>query len=289
MSFQGWDHSVRRLAHGFVFAIALSSSIQLSVAEEPASEELASDEPKASVAETRLKVMTDHVTEAIIASSDESVPKKLKDTPLFRYDDETRGYVDGTVWQLGNDGRPLAIVTAELHPNYLGSGKRIVYDLLSLTDKPFRLSSNDITNWTPMGSAVEMKPLPESPRPATSASRRLSQIKQISQRFSGTQGINETDPTSVTLRLLPREILRYAPGGENSDGAIFLLANGRNPALVLLIETDGDTWTYGTGRLSTPSTIELRLDDNVVWTQPEMRTLSMSGAYTALNNTAEFP
>ncbi len=52
--------------------------------------------------------------------------------------------------------------------------------------------------------------------------------------------VQELDKTFVHLRLLPREIDRYAPGPRAaSDGAIFLFANGRNPALLLVVETDG--------------------------------------------------
>src|SRR5262245_26314033 len=95
------------------------------------------DDEKSNVARERLAVMTSRIESIVISSTDAAVPKQMQPTPLFRYDDETRGYVDGTVWRLGAKGRPLAIITAELHPNYLGDGPRIVYDLLSLTGRPF--------------------------------------------------------------------------------------------------------------------------------------------------------
>src|SRR5258707_11916928 len=97
-------------------------------------------------------------------------------TPLFRYDDETRGYVDGTVWRLGEKGRPLAIITAELHPRYLNGGPKGVYDLLSLTERPFTARSADIPGWTPGGSAVRMKPLPDAPAPSPLAAQRVTPL-----------------------------------------------------------------------------------------------------------------
>src|SRR5579872_4768800 len=60
---------------------------------------------KMRVARRRLEVMTERIESIVISSSDPAVPKKMHDAPLFRYDDETRGYVDGTIWRLGETGR----------------------------------------------------------------------------------------------------------------------------------------------------------------------------------------
>jgi hypothetical protein len=246
---------------------------------------------KTSVARRRLAVMTERIESIVVSSSDPAIPKQMQPTPLFRYDDETRGYVDGTVWRLGEKGRPLAIITAELHPNYLGTGPRVVYDLLSLTGRPFTARSPDIPGWSPRAPAVVLKALPNAPEPSATAAKRLTQLKEQARRFSGTQEVRETDKTFVHLRLLPREIDRYAPGPHAvSDGAIFLFANGRNPALLLVIETDGKEWQYGIGRLSMPSTLEMRLDDAVVWSEPMIPSSpGWSEPYNASNSPATFP
>src|SRR5438874_2157619 len=65
------------------------------------------------IARQRLEVMTARIEGIVVSSRDPGIPKQMQMTPLFRYDDETRGYVDGTVWRLGEKGRPLAIITAE--------------------------------------------------------------------------------------------------------------------------------------------------------------------------------
>ena len=103
--------------------------------------------------------------------------------------------------------------------------------------------------------------------------------------------MQELEKTFVHLRLLPREIDRYSPGSdERADGAIFVFVNGRNPALLLVVETDGKVWQYGVGRLSMPSTLEMRLDDTVVWSQPRLpQSPGWSESYTASNSAAEFP
>ena len=246
---------------------------------------------KRDVARRRLDIMTSRIESIVISSTDPDVPHRMRSAPLFRYDDETRGYVDGTVWRLGEKGRPLAIITAELHPRYLNGGPKVVYDFLSLTERPFTAKSDDVPGWSPRESAVVLKPLPAAPVPSPSAAKRLTQLKEQSRRFSGTQEVLELEKTFVHLRLLPREIDRYSPvSNERADGALFLFANGRNPALLLIVETDGKDWQYGVGRLSMPSTLEMRLDDTVVWSQPLIPSSpGWSEPYTASNSAAEFP
>jgi hypothetical protein len=67
------------------------------------------------------------------------------------------------------------------------------------------------------------------------------------------------------------------------------LGNGRNPALLLVVETDGERWQDGVGRLSAPSTLEVRLDGALVWSQPRFASFDWSQPYTASNSQAEFP
>jgi hypothetical protein len=251
----------------------------------------AEEEPTkpADLAEARLEVMRARAQSIVFVSGEPGFPTRLEPAPLFRYDDETRGYVDGTVWRLGKEGRPLALITTELHPRYLGEKPRVVYDFLSLTERSFNARSADVPGWSPSGSAVEFHRLPNAPAPSTVAATRLSQLKQQARRFSATQEVSELDTTFVHLRLLPREINHYVPDERpRSDGAMFLLVNGRNPALVLLIETDGQDWRYGIGRLSTPSNLSVRLDDVVVWAQPKAA-LGWAKPYTASNSAATFP
>jgi hypothetical protein len=136
-----------------------------------------------------------------------------------------------------------------------------------------------------------MMPLPKAPVPSPVAARRLTQLKEQARRFSGTQEVDELEKTFVHLRLMPREIDRYVPvSHELADGAIFLFANGRNPALLVLIESDGKEWQYGIGRLSMPSTLEMKLDNAVVWSQPRIPSSpGWSEPYNASNSPAEFP
>ncbi len=239
-----------------------------------------------SLTQRRLDLMRQRTQDLAFRSSAADFPMRLEREPLFRYDDQTRGYIDGTVWRLGHEGRAMAIVTSELHPNYLGGGPRIIYDLLSLTETPFTAKSADIPGWSPSTSAVLIRSLPKSPIPADTREKRLSQMKDLAARFSAAQDV---EGQKINLRLLPRQIDRYVPSKQlNSDGAIFLFVSGRNPGIVLLIESSDDSWNYGLGRLSAPSTLVVRLDETVVWEQPPAA-LATNQGYTATNATVKIP
>lgn len=260
------------------WALALAALVWIS----PAS---AQEPESAALAEQRLELMRRRAQEIEFRSADPKFPERLEAAALFRYDDLTRGYLDGTVWRLGAKGRPRAIVTTELAPRYNGR-PCVVYDFLSFSDTPFRASSADVPGWSPPESAVRMQPLPGGPAPAAAESKRLSQFKQVAERFSATQDV---EGQRLKLRLLPRPIDRYRPSDhDRADGAIFVFASGRMPGMVLLLETDGTAWSYGVGRLSHPSELAVLLDGNVVWQQPEAQ-LDWNLPYTASSVPATIP
>jgi hypothetical protein len=176
--------------------------------------------------------------------------------PLLRYSDPIRGGVkepvnvllDAGVWRLGAEGRPTALVTVELYqaPN----GSRVLsYEFLSLTGKKFSLKhKTEAVRWDPAGSALDLKEVPDAPRPAAAAAARLAQMRQLAKRFAATERyMNEL----VECRLMAQPIDRYHSEAERiADGAIFALAHGTNPEIGIVFESDGERWRYGILRLS---------------------------------------
>lgn len=261
----------------FVLMLVVISSISSALAEESKSD---------SVAERRLKMMRQRAQSIVFSSRNTSFPKRLEPEPLFRYDDLTRGYVDGTVWRLGAKGRPRAIITTELNPSY-GGRPCVIYDFLSMTNTKFRAVSGDVPGWAPPKSAVTIKVLPEGPVPSSSKTKRLFQMKRLVSRFEVVQHV---DGEKLRLRLLSKQIDRYTPvGNKNADGAIFLFVSGRMPGMVVLIETDGETWSYGAGRLSGQSVLlQVLLDERVVW-QERTATYGWNQPYNGSNAPAVIP
>lgn len=220
----------------------------------------AQDEPQA---KQRLEFMKEAVGSFELESS-ESRPKTaftFASKPLLRYSDPTRGGVgdgrnkapanvllDASVWRMGTEGRPTALVTVEIYQEATGS-RVLAYEFLSLSETKYSLKHKTRKiRWDPMGSALSVKDLPEAPKPAGTAAERLVQMRQLARRFAATERINNE---TIECRLLTQPIDRYQAAAEKIvDGAIFAYANGTNPELGVLFESDGERWRYGVFRLT---------------------------------------
>jgi hypothetical protein len=222
------------------------------------SESQAQDEPQA---KERLEFMKAEVDSFELESS-ELGPKAaftFVSKPLLRYSDPTRGggtaneaepnvLLDAGVWRLGTEGRPTALVTVEIYREPDGS-RMLAYEFLSLSESRFSLKHKTKNiRWDAKDSALKLKELPDAPKPATSAAARLAQMRQLARRFAAKERVNKV---SIECRLLTQPIDRYQSAAEKIvDGAIFAYANGTNPELGVVFESDGERWRYGTVRLT---------------------------------------
>jgi len=176
--------------------------------------------------------------------------------PLLRYSDPTRGGADNTanvlldasVWRLGADGRPTALVTVEIY-QVANSSNILALEFLSLSKEKFTLKHKTKSiRWDPSTSALTLKQLPEAPKPAATAAARLVQMRRLARRFAAKERIKKE---AIECRLLPQPIDRYQAETEHIvDGAIFAYANGTNPELGVILECDGKSWRYGTLRFT---------------------------------------
>jgi hypothetical protein len=216
----------------------------------------AQDDPQA---KQRLQFMQAAVESLEPESSD--LPSKaalaVAPKPLLRYSDPTRGgikesavnvLVDAGVWRLGAEGRPTALVTVEIYREPAGSSV-VAYEFLSLSEARFALKHRTRKiRWDATASALSLNDLPGAPKPAATAAERLVQLRQLARRFAAQERLKNE---SIECRLLTQPIDRYQSAADKIvDGAIFAYANGTNPELGVLLETDGERWRYGTLRLT---------------------------------------
>jgi hypothetical protein len=216
----------------------------------------AEDDPQA---KQRLQLMQ----EAVRSLEPESSELKMKaaltfaSKPLLRYSDPTRGrfagagnvLLDATVWRLGTEGRPTALVTIEIY-QVPGAPRLLSYEFLSLSEAKFSLKhkAEKIRRWEPTESGLTLKELPGAPKPAATAASRLAQMRKLARRFAAKENYRGE---SIDCRLLPQPIDRYQSATDKIvDGAIFVYVNSTNPELGVVFETDGDHWFYGTLRLT---------------------------------------
>lgn len=224
----------------------------------------AEDDPRT---KERLKWMQEAVQSLEPQSSDLKTKEALTfaSKPLLRYSDPTRGaseaagnlLLDATVWRLGSEGRPTALVTIEIY-QASGAPRLLSYEFLSLTEAKFSLKhkTDKIPGWEPTESGLTLKELPDAPKPAATAAERLVQMRRLARRFTAKEQFRRAE---IECRLLTQPIDRYHSAAEKIvDGAIFVYANSTNPELGVVLETDGEHWRYGTLRLtSAPASVRL--------------------------------
>src|SRR5438132_886597 len=132
---------------------------------------------------------------------------------------------------------------------YLASLVVLAWHVLSASSLPSQEDARAKPRFEIMQSAVGSLE-PESselkPKPALTAAARLTQMRQWARRFAATERVNDG---SIECRLLSQPIDRYQSATEKIvDGAIFAYANGTNPELAVVFESDGERWWYGTLR-----------------------------------------
>jgi len=162
--------------------------------------------------------------------------------PLLRYDHPRRGILDSCVFRMGTEGRPTALVTAEL---YGREGQRRVllnHEFIGVDEPGLRLKRGAF-EWEPPDDAVKFHEFDATMAPVKVKQVRLTQMQRLADRFK----ISETwRGRQSDLERFGAPIHRYKPSDNaNSDGAMFIFALGDNPEAILFVESDGQHWSWG--------------------------------------------
>jgi hypothetical protein len=203
--------------------------------------------------------------------------------PLYRWDDPTREFSDGTLWFWRASGRPIGVLAIEHYPQNKDFGVVWNLEFTSLATGPIEVEGGEhfdtvytdlspprpdgTLRWAPMRAGLEFREIADAPAPANTSAERLRQMRDLVKRFSAREFFRSRE---YTLRLISHPIDRYAGGARGPvDGAIFVLANGTNPEILLLVEATrrGDgaaTWSYAAAPLARAE-VTLRLDKQDVW------------------------
>ena len=210
----------------------------------------------------RLELMKDAARRYEIVS-DDGTEYPLREEPILRWSNPIRKTPDGAVFLWTDDGRPRAACCV------FPSGEATFdHEFVSLADGPFTASDEGEPVWTPPGAGVEWNPVPGAPQPARSAPLRLTQMRELSRRFTATVG--RQNPQDV--RLLPQPVHRYSSESAGvADGATFAFVQGTDPEILLLLEAAGDgdqsEWRYAAARMSSMAMV-LKHQEVEVWSVP---------------------
>jgi hypothetical protein len=211
-------------------------------------------------------------------------PAMLAGEPLYRWNDPTREFSDGTLWFWRSSGRPIGVVAIELYPYDRAFGIVWALEFTSLTTRAIEVEGGEHFNrryadlhpprpdgrlrWAPKEGGVTFRRVPDAPRAGATEAERLRQMKDMVKRFSAREVFRSQE---YKLRLIARPIDRYADSSARVvDGEVFLFGNGTNPEVLLMIQLDGviegsDIWSYAAAPLARAE-LTLSLDGNDVWT-----------------------
>lgn len=226
-------------------------------------------EEKQEDADSLLKLAKEHMDrfEMSRAGKDEVVVE-LYPRPLLTYGDSARANKDGTLWAFGASGRPLAVL--ELYQGNEISTQWTHAVTLTGRDK-VTMKTPVAAVWKPESLQIEPVPFADAEAPREREQRRLSQLKDLARRFTAHE-FWDPENSRFEMRLLAQPVHRYADAEAGiQDGAVFVLAHGTNPEVIVLIEALGKTletsrWHYSFARLGSAE-LHVELDGKEVWKQ----------------------
>jgi hypothetical protein len=227
----------------------------------PGADEPDSDE----VAKQRLEFMKRKLDEFVL-STEHSRDKPLVRVkePVLRYSNPARSVLaDGAIFVWLEGERPVAAATL-----WIATDDSAHREFASLSDQPLKCMRDGKTIWSPAAGGFTRKPLPDAPQPAATPALRLTQMRRLASRFTGTFEIKSAKAPEE-LQLLPQPIYRYSSDKGIVEGAIFALVHTNDPEVLLVLElanpTEGEpAWTYGIARASS-ARLRVSLDKKEVW------------------------
>jgi hypothetical protein len=219
----------------------------------------------------RMKAIADRFE--ISALRESPSPAKLIDKPLLRYNDSTRQqYDESTLWMWTERELPVALMGVEYYPKRKPE-PRWLSEIVSLSGAKIGVARDGSWKWEARQPGLIRQPVPDSSKPADTAVLRLTQGRQIRQRFTAHE--RESSDGRIELRPLSNPLYRFKDEATGVlDGMIFAYANGTNPEVLLILEAVRDQangnagWTYGFAQM-TGARVHASLDDREVWKQGE--------------------
>jgi hypothetical protein len=198
---------------------------------------------------------------------------KLQPKPLLRWTNQVIREDDGLLflWTEGDKGRPVAAAQFFLVENQWN------HEFQSLSPNGFEAQANGPDavswDWAPKTAGMTFVLADNIDLPADASNQRLRQMKAIAELFTAAVDHDGNFESPEELRLLTTPVYRYSDNSEGvMDGAMFVFAQGTNPEIILLIETENDHsgWRYGFARMSS-FFLRVKRDNQIVWQRERAR------------------
>lgn len=262
--------------------VILAGTLLLAMGNVPARAEQADEKE---LADKRLEFMLNSVRDFdLLPDADAEHPWKLDPTPLLRWSNPVGGVPDGIIVMWTDGARPS--VLAQVFQTKDGYW---VHEFQSVALGPFVMRAGNQVAWEPRKAGVEFRRIDDVQPPADSRIKRLTQMRNIVQRFAAYDDFKiratDTETTRHELRLMPKPLYRYEVLQQQVvDGALFAFALGTDPELFILLEArdnaGGDrSWHYALAAM-TAWAVEVKYNDKSIWSVGErLRNHSPRGDY----------
>ena len=200
-------------------------------------------------------------------------PLALHEPPVLRWTQPVRGGDDGALYVWLKDGEPAVVGTMFCWPH--ADGYRVVVnEFHSLLTEPLSAVRDGTVAWAPEEGGITWTPFKDAPAPGKTAAQRLVQMRRLANRFRG-ENLDDGSDQTWKLRLLSQPLYRFdlsQPRDESTtaalDGALFTLASGTDPEILILIAaraTDkAERWSWALARFS-DRPLTAWLDDEKIW------------------------
>jgi hypothetical protein len=256
-----WTRMKKTLQFGWLIAVLLAALSACAAAQQDAP-------PAEDAGESLLTHAKEHMGLFEMRTASGADEVQLYPRPLLTYGDSARSNKDGTLWAFGASGRPLAIL--ELYQGN-ETNTRWTHAVTLTGQAKVTMKTPVAAVWKPDATQIEPVPFADAEPPRDREQRRLSQLKDLARRFTAHE-FWDPENSRFEMRLLAQPVHRYdAAEAGIHDGAVFILAHGTNPEVVVLIEALGKTmeasrWHYSLARLGSAE-LHVELDGKEVWKQ----------------------
>ena len=270
-----------RTIAGLAAAMLLMAFSRTGMAQAPAADDAAADETVQR--QERLEFMKEQAAAYTLTMEEGDTRLGLHPEAVLRFSNPVSGVPDGII-AMWTDGKRPAVL-AQIFQTKDGLW---VHECQSLANGPLTMRQGDKLFWHPTEATEGFRALTDVPAPASSATRRLVQMKAIAAEFSATDDfkirIEDKETEKHELRLLPTPIHRYDDKAAGiADGAVFAFVHGTDPEVFLVLESREDkdgksSWHYTLAPM-TCWAVNVKHRGVDVWSVPERLKSSATGTY----------
>ena len=215
--------------------------------------------------EAALKLTQSEASKYQFALSEDgkSAPTLRKD-PVLKWSDPSVGEIHGNVFLWTVQQRPAVVGSLF---KWFSPHTHMSHEFHSLWEAPLAGEYEASEVWRTSKGGVTFARLPDADRPAATANRRFLQMRDLAKGFSAAK--TDRAGEQAELRLLPQPAYRYAAAQAGIlDGGLFVLVQGTDPEVFVLLEARGEAdtaqWMFAVARMNSVG-FEVRYQDKPVW------------------------